>query len=420
MLLLHDRSLPHRGLLPHVNRPTRHILLCVAGLTPQIITETLYALTQQQGERIDEIRVITTLSGRDRVVRALLDPQAGRFPAFCRDYGIDPAGITFSQETITLLRTPDGRMLDDIRSVDDNGYAANQICEIVRELTRDPHTRLFASAAGGRKTMSIYLTAAMQLFGRAQDRLSHVLVSEPFETHPGFYYVPPEPRDLEVRDRQGNVRTLSTAQAAIHLADIPFIRLRGLIPDWMQQRDSDYSDVVRQAQEDLDLLEATHSFRIHCRSKSLVVANRRLRLTALEFFLHALLASMRQQGRGQDGFVRLDDVTVDDLAATFRRITQAKGRAFGIEDYQLVAGFGFLGQLRDQLAGAHPKDREHLKERFSQLISKSRKRARTAGIPPHYLMTARGRGAARRYGLQVEPERIVWEDDAATAASAES
>jgi hypothetical protein len=26
----------------------RHILLCVAGLTPQTITETLYALTQQR------------------------------------------------------------------------------------------------------------------------------------------------------------------------------------------------------------------------------------------------------------------------------------------------------------------------------------------------------------------------------------
>ena len=388
---------------------SRHILLCVAGLTPQIITETLYALTQQQGVRVDEVRVITTLSGRDRIVQSLLDPLDGHFVAFCRDYGIDPASITFSEETITLLRTPDGCMLDDIRSVDDNGYAANQICEIVRELTRDPHTCLYASAAGGRKTMSIYLTAAMQLFGRVQDRLSHVLVSEPFETHREFYYIPPEPRTLEVRDREGQVRTLSTEQAAIDLADIPFIRLRGLIPGWMQHPDSDYNDMVRQAQEDLDILEETHRFRINCRSKTLTVSNRRLRLTVYEFFLHALLASIRQQGRGQAGFVRLKEITVGDLDDTFCRITQASGQAFGIDDYVLVAGFGFLGQLRAQLVSTHPNDRQHLKERFSQLISKSRQRARKAGLPPHYLMTARGRGANRRYGLQVEPERIVWE-----------
>ena len=228
-----------------------------------------FVLSPPKHERIDEIRVITTLSGRNRIVQSLLHPQQGRFTAFCRDYGIDPASIAFSEETITLLRTPDGRMLDDIRSVDENGHAANQICEIVRELTRDPRTRLHASAAGGRKTMSIYLTAAMQLFGRAQDRLSHVLVSEPFETHPEFYYVPeprckcetgrgttaqaaihladipPEPRTLQVRDRQGQTRPLSTAQAAIHLADIPFIRLRGLIPDWMQRRDSDMTKLSR-------------------------------------------------------------------------------------------------------------------------------------------------------------------------------
>ena len=110
---------------PQTSEPTRrHILLCVAGLTPQIITETLYALTQQRGERVDEIRVITTLGGRDRIRQALLDLQHGKFFTFCRDYHIDPASITFDETTITLLRSPDGRMLPDIRSVDDNTFAA--------------------------------------------------------------------------------------------------------------------------------------------------------------------------------------------------------------------------------------------------------------------------------------------------------
>ena len=70
----------------------RNILLCVAGLTPQIITETLYALTQrrQNPMRVDEIRVITTLPGQDKLLKSLLDPQEGKFFAFCRDYRIDP------------------------------------------------------------------------------------------------------------------------------------------------------------------------------------------------------------------------------------------------------------------------------------------------------------------------------------------
>ena len=42
----------------------KQILLCAAGMTPQIVTETLWALTQERGERIDEIRVMTTLAGK--------------------------------------------------------------------------------------------------------------------------------------------------------------------------------------------------------------------------------------------------------------------------------------------------------------------------------------------------------------------
>jgi len=176
----------------------KQILLCVTGKTPQIITETLYVLTQQRRERIDEIRVITTLKGRDAVLSHLLDSEKGRFVRFCRDYGIDPATIAFKESSISLLRAADGRMLDDIRTVDDNEDAANQICQIVRELTEDDGSALHASVAGGRKTMGVYLTAAMQLFARPQDQLSHVLVSEDFETHPEFYYIPPVPHDLHI------------------------------------------------------------------------------------------------------------------------------------------------------------------------------------------------------------------------------
>lgn len=39
----------------------KHILLCVAGGTPAIITETLWAL-MDKGERVDEVRVITTIN----------------------------------------------------------------------------------------------------------------------------------------------------------------------------------------------------------------------------------------------------------------------------------------------------------------------------------------------------------------------
>ncbi len=388
----------------------RHILLCVAGLTPQIITETLYALTQQRGERVDEIRVITTLSGRDRITSALLDPQHGQFYAFCRDYHIDPASITFDETMLTLLRAPDGRTFDDIRTVDDNSDAVNQICEIVRELTHDPGTRLHASAAGGRKTMSIYLTAAMQLFGRLQDRLSHVLVHEYFEMHSGFFYIPPTPCELELTDRQGQVRRLSTEQATIHLADIPFIRLRGVISDWMRHSGSSYSAMVQRAQEDLDLLEETHILRIDVRKKTVAVANRWVKLRERELFVYALMAYLRQQGGGDAGYVRLDELTVDDLDAVFRRITAARGNEHGLDDADIVARFGFLDKLAGWMASTHEDARNAVQKTFEQVFSKIKRKCEDAQLPERYHLTTRGERGALRYGLEVAPERIVWEE----------
>lgn len=335
----------------------RRILLCVAGLTPQIITETLYALTQR-GERVDEIRVITTLSGRDRIVQAMLDPERGQFFAFCRDYGLDPAEVAFDQSRITLLRTPDGRHLPDIRSVADNGDAADQICDIVRELTSTPHAQLHASVAGGRKTMGIYLTAAMQLFGRVQDQLSHVLVSEDFETHREFFYIPPTPRMLEVRDRHGElIKRLSTDEAEIHLADIPFIRLRGVMSAWISGGPASYGDMVRQAQEDLDLVEAKYDAYIDSQAQTVTVAGRTVGLTVRELFIYALFAHYRQTARGEAGFVALDEIGWDDLDGVFRRLTAARGREFGLDDHELVAGFSrFLSTLADQVVSVREVD----------------------------------------------------------------
>ncbi len=40
------------------------ILLAVSGMSPQIITETLYALHQEQAWLPDEVHLITTLQGK--------------------------------------------------------------------------------------------------------------------------------------------------------------------------------------------------------------------------------------------------------------------------------------------------------------------------------------------------------------------
>ncbi|MFR6358903.1 MAG: CRISPR-associated ring nuclease Csm6 [Sutterella wadsworthensis] len=80
-----------------------------------------------------------------------------------------------------VIRTADGRKLDDIRTPEDNTWAADCITECVRSFCARDDVRLLVSMAGGRKSMGFYAGYALSLYGRAFDGLYHVLVSPPYE-----------------------------------------------------------------------------------------------------------------------------------------------------------------------------------------------------------------------------------------------
>ena len=69
-------------------RVPRRLLVAVVGMSPQVVTETIWALIKERRFCPDEVRLITTCNGRNRALRDLLDPAEGRFHAFCRDYGL--------------------------------------------------------------------------------------------------------------------------------------------------------------------------------------------------------------------------------------------------------------------------------------------------------------------------------------------
>jgi CRISPR-associated protein (TIGR02584 family) len=112
----------------------REILVAVAGLTPQVITETFYYLTQVRDPpvAIAEIHVLTTRPGRQRILTALLTQDDGRFHAFCREYDLDPATITFEANHIHVFTDVAGVPLDDIRTADDSTAVADQILALIR------------------------------------------------------------------------------------------------------------------------------------------------------------------------------------------------------------------------------------------------------------------------------------------------
>lgn len=167
----------------------KRILLAVSGMSPQILTETLYAIVVAEKETPfipTEVHLISTQEGARRAILELLHPQTGKFHGLCREYGL--TGIQFNEQNVYAIKDKAGMPLNDIKTPKDNEAAADFITEIVSQLTRDNNAALHVSMAGGRKTMGYYLGYALSLYGRAQDRLSHVLVSENYESLPAFFY----------------------------------------------------------------------------------------------------------------------------------------------------------------------------------------------------------------------------------------
>jgi len=212
----------------------KNVLIAVAGQTPAIVTETLWALERQQDVQIDEIRVITTSQGRTILVRELLG-ENGRFNSYCRDYDVAPGRIAFSEKNVHVLLDAQGRPLEDIRSSRDNRVAADRVYALIKHWTARQDEILFCSAAGGRKTLGIYLAMALMLCGRAEDRLLHVLVAPEFESGVReFFYPPPEEKHYQCfmgldSDNNPVYHSVSSQQACIELADIPFLRMREII-----------------------------------------------------------------------------------------------------------------------------------------------------------------------------------------------
>lgn len=225
----------------------RRILLAVTGLSPQIVTETLYALAVAAPEPWipTEVHLVTTSDGAQRARHSLLSADRNWFARLLADYRLPP--IAFDEAHIHVLTDADGEPLADIRTPADNDRAADTLTELVRAFTADPDTELHASIAGGRKTMGYYLGYALSLFGRPRDRLSHVLVSEPFEASWDFFYPTPYSRTIEIRDRG----LVDTAEAQVALAEIPFVSLRHGLPRRLLEGRARFTDAVDAARAGL-------------------------------------------------------------------------------------------------------------------------------------------------------------------------
>lgn len=367
--------------MQHPHDYSKRIMLAVSGMSPQIVTETVYSLAVNKRDPFipTEIHLITTQSGAKEAQLQLLHPKTGKFLQLREDYQL-PA-IHFEQANIHVIEDYQGKRLDDIKTPEQNEAAADFITNIVKELTGDDNAALHVSIAGGRKTMGYYVGYALSLYGRPQDRLSHVLVTDRFESHKEFFYPTP---NSQVIIREG--RALDTKEAEVMLAEIPFVRLRSGLPQRLLDGKAGFNESIRL----VSLIEGEPSLRIDKENRCFWVADIKVTLTDVNFIFYLWMLERSFKG---EPIKRLPTDNNEEYAIEFMGL------------YQNYADYVRDGEsTKDALAGGMPN--QWISERIS-IIKKGFVEALGAHAAKPFLIQRSGKNNQLLYYIALTEEQVL-------------
>lgn len=271
----------------------RNVLVSVLGETPAILTEVFYYFAHSRRPPImfDEVRAFTTRPGKEAAVSQLLCDRPGQnqFYLLLKHLKIDRSRISFDQNHIRVFKDSNHKELNDIRTEEDSLYVADQLFKELRELCSDGDTAVYASIAGGRKTMGVSLASVMQLFGRPQDRLLHVLIhpkiEEAMKKQKVAFYFPDSGMQLKL----GSLRP----EEMIQCSEIPLLH-------WPWKEDdpreaATYSEFQQRRQRDIQWSYDPPWVTIDARTRSVEIdgdKNQRVELGNIPFFYYYFFAEL--------------------------------------------------------------------------------------------------------------------------------
>lgn len=349
-----------------LKRDSEHVLIALSGLSPAVVTETVYALASQPAPFVPtRVVIVTTAEGKRRIERQLLaDPGdrkgSDQFAKLCQAHPKLGLGrLALSADDIRVPRDASHNEFDDdsheAESLDRMGDLILQtICEFVGK--RD--SVVCVSISGGRKSMSYLAGVAMTLVGRPQDRLVHVLLAEPRleRAVPTFYFPPIRPTKYTVTrlDGSGEDELFSNKiDTRIVLAEVPLLRLGALLPDALRAENIDpinrpaFSDYVRNVQRSLTLPEEIE-MRFDAKLHRVICHGQPVVLSQEEFVLLHCLAERRESGISSS----LSDEECRAYLDTWRkyeRLSESRKRD-GIEE-EVARSLFFHDDSNDTLLG---------------------------------------------------------------------
>jgi len=375
----------------------KEILIFVAGTTPQIITETIYALSQKaRAVHLDEIFIITTSTGRKRIEDTLL--KKGVLKGLVREYNLPDIKIT--EDSFIIVRDAAGREIDDIRDEVENEIMGDLITSLIQKLTADNGVRLHCSPAGGRKTMSFYLGAALQLFGRPWDKLYHVLVTPEFETNPNFFYKPKKNRMIECRLPGGVTKRLNTRDAEVYLTDLPFIGLGNRI----SLQGKGFSDLVAEGQREIDMAVIQPDVKVNLSRGEIYIGDILIRIPPVQIIIYT--AFLRQKS---DNCAQPDMQYCAECTDCFKPLLHLKRHSIKTmsEDYGKFYGNSTIkaGEWRDKWSG-DPAFDGMIRQNISKINKAIRNRLGNSALLSYYIIAGNKKYGDTRYGIRVDKGKV--------------
>jgi CRISPR-associated protein Csx14 len=379
----------------------KEVLIFVAGTTPQIITETIYALIHQDPPIYpDEIYVITTTHGKNLIKKNLID--LGRFGEFCKEFNIQKN--IFDENSILVVKGNNVNFLDDIKEAKDNESLGDFITNFIRDKANNDRTRLHCSLAGGRKTMSFYMGTALQLFGRPWDKLYHVLVTPEFESNPDFYYKPKKNKVLTPfnpplsKGEKGE--PLHTKDAEIFLAELPFVRLRDKIP----LNGKSFRKLVEEGQKEIDTALTQPFIRIKLKEGIVLIGNKSIEFKPFHIVFYSYLLRQKLEKcvdpqrayclDCMDCYQQINDLVLPSVAEAMAK------------DYEVIYGKysghveNFRRQWKDGIDAAKLRsDRSKINREITETLGDET-------LATYYTITSLRKYGGTRFGVRVEKGKI--------------
>jgi CRISPR-associated protein (TIGR02584 family) len=316
------------------------VLLAVTGMSPAILTQTIWALSCNRPRTIpDRVVVITTAAGKEALAKELLTVRdnvggetlwnALRKAVLGRKAFSTPKLLL---EEICVVSLPDAQSgrscpLEDIRTARENQAVADYVLETVLRFTENPEVEIVASLAGGWKTLGALLYACLSMLGRPGDRITHVLLSPEYEgpLEPKFYFPGQPIQELWTPD--GAI--LLAKNAGVELADVPFVCLRNLFPREFGQFPGSFMSLVHLYQSRIGMEQPNVSVELDQEHSVLRVGKDSIPLTFMEHAFLCFLAQRAQEGEpplhGQKSVANQFQGFLDNWAKIHPELDQARG-----------------------------------------------------------------------------------------------